>query len=57
MLVADKRCLRDEDAVLQLVFDGLRSHEFAAGCLEQFLLAIGDVEEAVLVHVARCRRC
>ncbi len=32
---------------LELVFDGLRSHEFAARGLEEFFLAVGDVEKSV----------
>ena len=52
MLVADQRGLRHQDGVLQLVFDGLRRDQLAAGGLEQFLLAVGDVEESVVVEVA-----
>ena len=52
MLVADQRHLGDENVVLELVLDGLRSDELAAGGLQQFFLAIGDVEEAVLIEVA-----
>ena len=51
MLVADERGLGDKHAVLELVFDGLRRDHLAAGGLEQFLLAVGDEEEAVGVEV------
>ncbi len=51
MLVADQRRLATSMTVLQLVLDGLRRDQLAAGGLQQFLLAIGDVEEAVLIEV------
>ena len=51
MAVADQRGLRHEDAVLQLVLDGLRRDQLAARGFQQLLLAIGDVEKAVGVEV------
>ena len=51
MLVADQRGLRHQHGVLQLVFNGLRRDQFAARGLEQFLLAVGDVEKAVCIKV------
>ena len=50
VLVADERALRNHHGVLELVFDGLWGDHFAAGGLEQFLLAVGDVEESVVIE-------
>src|SRR6185503_15180729 len=52
VLVADQRNLGDHYGVFELVFDGLWSDKLASGGFEEFLLAIGDVEEAVLVEAS-----
>ena len=44
--------LGDQIVGLQVVFDRLRCNELAAGGLDQVLLAVGDVQKAVLVDVA-----
>ncbi len=51
MFVADQRRLRNEAAVLELVFDGLRRNQLAARGLEQFLLAVGDIQKAVRIEM------
>ena len=51
VLISDQRNLRDEKVGLQLVFNGLRRNELAAGRFQQFLLAVGDVKESVLIEV------
>ena len=43
--------LATSEIVLELVFDGLRRNQLAAGGFEQLLLAVGDVEKAVGVDV------
>ena len=50
MLVADQRGLGDQWIVFELVFNGLRGDQLAAGGLQQLLLAVGDEEEAVRVN-------
>ncbi len=52
VLVPDHRTLRHHHRALELVFDRLRSNELATGGLEQFLLAIGDVEKSIIVETA-----
>ena len=52
MAIADEGAVANEDAGLELVLDGLGRDEFAAGGLEEFLLAVGDVEESVIVDAA-----
>ncbi len=51
MFVANQRGLRDQDGILELVLDRLRSDQFAAGGFEQLLFAIGDVEKSIVVEV------
>jgi hypothetical protein len=56
VLIPHKSCLAHHTAVLQLVLNWLRRHELAARGLQQFLLAIGNVEKSVLIEMGNVAR-
>src|ERR1700721_3110310 len=51
VLVTHKRGLRNQHIVLELVLNGLRSHQLAAGSLQLLFFAVCDVKKSIRIQV------